>query len=115
MADLKSTFLNPYSVLKSDIFHDPSFEFTDEFRLWLELVSTLLRSHLPHGVSPLWKGEDLENHVDVKNVFVDIGIYFQVQDYLDCFADPETLGEVFTHCKHLVFQADLNVLLCSVD
>ncbi|CAE6071551.1 unnamed protein product [Arabidopsis arenosa] len=97
MSDLKSTFLNAYSVLKSDIFHDPSFEFTDEFRLWLELVSTLLRSHLPPGVSPLMKGEDLENHVDVKNVFVDIGIYFQVQDnYLDWFADPETLGKIGT-------------------
>ncbi|CAH8267064.1 unnamed protein product [Arabidopsis lyrata] len=25
-------------------------------------------------------GENLKNHVDVKNVLVDIGIYFQVQD-----------------------------------
>ena len=24
-------------------------------------------------------GEDLENHIDVKNVLVDMGIYFQVQ------------------------------------
>lgn len=47
MADLKSTFLNVYSTLKSDLLHDPSFEFTDESRLWVEKVHSfqiLLRS-----------------------------------------------------------------------
>lgn len=37
--DLKSTFLNVYSVLKSDLLHDPSFEFTNESRLWVDRVS----------------------------------------------------------------------------
>ena len=36
--DLKSTFFNVYSTLKSELFHDPSFEFTDESRLWVEKV-----------------------------------------------------------------------------
>lgn len=36
--DLKSTFLNVYSTLKSELLHDPSFEFTDESRLWVERV-----------------------------------------------------------------------------
>lgn len=36
--DPKSTFLNVYSTLKSDLLHDPSFEFTDESRLWVERV-----------------------------------------------------------------------------
>ncbi|KAG7547220.1 Isoprenoid synthase domain superfamily [Arabidopsis suecica] len=36
MADLKSTFLDVYSILKSDLLQDPSFEFTHESRQWLE-------------------------------------------------------------------------------
>ncbi|KAL1214047.1 Farnesyl pyrophosphate synthase 1 [Cardamine amara subsp. amara] len=263
MADLKSTFLNVYSVLKSDLLHDPSFEFTDESRLWVERMldynvrggklnrglsvvdsfkllkegknlteqeiflscalgwciewlqayflvlddimdnsvtrrgqpcwfrvpqvgmvaindGILLRNHihrilkkhfrekpyyvdlvdlfnevefqtacgqmidlittfegekdlskyslsihrrivqyktayysfyLPVACALLMAGENLENHIDVKNVLVDMGIYFQVQDdYLDCFADPETLGKIGTDiedfkCSWLVVKA----------
>ncbi|EFH39627.1 farnesyl diphosphate synthase short form [Arabidopsis lyrata subsp. lyrata] len=262
-ADLKSTFLNVYSVLKSDLLHDPSFEFTDESRLWVERMldynvrggklnrglsvvdsfkllkegkdlteqevflscalgwciewlqayflvlddimdnsvtrrgqpcwfrvpqvgmvaindGILLRNHihrilkkhfrgmpyyvdlvdlfnevelqtacgqmidlittfegekdlskyslsihrrivqyktayysfyLPVACALLMAGENLENHIDVKNVLVDMGIYFQVQDdYLDCFADPETLGKIGTDiedfkCSWLVVKA----------
>lgn len=50
-ADLKSTFLNVYSVLKSDLLHDPSFEFTDESRLWVERVCTLLPLDLIRSLS----------------------------------------------------------------
>ncbi|ESQ39933.1 hypothetical protein EUTSA_v10000912mg [Eutrema salsugineum] len=263
MADLKSTFLNVYSILKSDLLHDPSFEFTDESRLWVERMldynvpggklnrglsvvdsfkllkegkdlteeevflscalgwciewlqayflvlddimdnsvtrrgqpcwfrvpqvgmvaindGILLRNHihrilkkhfrgkpyyvdlvdlfnevemqtacgqmidlittfegekdlskyslpihrrivqyktayysfyLPVACALLMAGEDLENHIDVKNVLIDMGIYFQVQDdYLDCFADPETLGKIGTDiedfkCSWLVVKA----------
>ncbi|KAF8117107.1 hypothetical protein N665_0012s0115 [Sinapis alba] len=263
MADLKSTFLNVYSTLKSDLLHDPSFEFTDESRLWVEKMldynvpggklnrglsvvdsfkllkegedlteeevflscalgwciewlqayflvlddimdnsvtrrgqpcwfrvpqvgmvaindGILLRNHihrilkkhfrgkpyyvdlvdlfnevemqtacgqmidlittfegekdlakyslpihrrivqyktayysfyLPVACALLMAGENLENHIDVKNVLVDMGIYFQVQDdYLDCFADPETLGKIGTDiedfkCSWLVVKA----------
>ncbi|CAH2045986.1 unnamed protein product [Thlaspi arvense] len=263
MADLKSTFLNVYSILKSDLLHDPSFEFTDESRLWVERMldynvpggklnrglsvvdsfkllkegkdlteeevflscalgwciewlqayflvlddimdnsvtrrgqpcwfrvpqvgmvaindGILLRNHihrilkkhfrgkpyyvdlvdlfnevelqtacgqmidlittfdgekdlakyslpihrrivqyktayysfyLPVACALLMAGENLENHIDVKDVLVDMGIYFQVQDdYLDCFADPETLGKIGTDiedfkCSWLVVKA----------
>lgn len=38
MADLKSTFLNVYSVLKSELLHDPAFEFSDDARNWVDRV-----------------------------------------------------------------------------
>ena len=38
MADLKSTFLEVYSVLKSELLSDPAFEFSDDSRQWVERV-----------------------------------------------------------------------------
>jgi farnesyl diphosphate synthase len=67
--------------------------------------------YLPVACALLMAGENLENHTDVKTVLVDMGIYFQVQDdYLDCFADPETLGKIGTDiedfkCSWLVVKA----------
>nr|ACJ84427.1 unknown [Medicago truncatula] len=47
--------------------------------------------YLPVACALLMAGENLDNHVDVKNILVEMGTYFQVQDdYLDCFGDPET-------------------------
>ncbi|CAH2078805.1 unnamed protein product [Thlaspi arvense] len=67
--------------------------------------------YLPVACALLMAGENLEIHSDVKNVLVDMGIYFQVQDdYLDCFAEPETLGKIGTYiedfkCSWLVVKA----------
>ncbi|KAH0869389.1 hypothetical protein HID58_076411 [Brassica napus] len=69
--------------------------------------------YLPVACALLMAGENLENHVDVKNVLVDMGIYFQVQDdYLDCFADPETLGKVLTPANALI-GTDIEDFKCS--
>lgn len=43
MADLiKSKFLEAYYVLKSELLHDPSFEFTNDSRQWVERVRALV-------------------------------------------------------------------------
>ncbi|CAK9182178.1 unnamed protein product [Ilex paraguariensis] len=67
--------------------------------------------YLPVACALLMAGENLENHIDVKDILVQMGIYFQVQDdYLDCFGDPETIGKIGTDiedfkCSWLVVKA----------
>ncbi|KAK1583463.1 hypothetical protein Q3G72_024019 [Acer saccharum] len=67
--------------------------------------------YLPVACALLMAGENLENHIDVKNILVDMGIYYQVQDdYLDSFGDPEVVGKVGTDiedfkCSWLVVKA----------
>ncbi|KAH1065898.1 hypothetical protein J1N35_030885 [Gossypium stocksii] len=67
--------------------------------------------YLPVACALVMAGENLDNHIDVKNILVDMGIYFQVQDdYLDCFGNPETIGKIGTDiedfkCSWLVVKA----------
>ncbi|GLT80250.1 hypothetical protein SLA2020_517020 [Shorea laevis] len=74
--------------------------------------------YLPVACALLMSGENLENHIDVKNILVDMGIYFQVQDdYLDCFGAPETIGKIGTDiedfkCSWLVVKA---LEVCNED
>ncbi|GAB4845899.1 glycerol channel [Ancistrocladus abbreviatus] len=67
--------------------------------------------YLPVACALLLSGEKLDSHVDVKNILIDMGIYFQVQDdYIDCFGDPEFIGKIGTDiedfkCSWLVVKA----------
>ncbi|KAL5705611.1 dimethylallyltranstransferase [Ranunculus cassubicifolius] len=66
---------------------------------------------LPVACALLMVGENLEKHIDVKNILIEMGNYFQVQDdYLDCFGDPNVIGKIGTDiedykCSWLVVQA----------
>ncbi|KAK4752347.1 hypothetical protein SAY87_021145 [Trapa incisa] len=74
--------------------------------------------YLPVACALLMLGENLDNHVDVKEILVEMGTYFQVQDdYLDCFGDPKTIGKIGTDiedfkCSWLVVKA---LELCNED
>ncbi|XWS27691.1 hypothetical protein CRYUN_Cryun25bG0002900 [Craigia yunnanensis] len=67
--------------------------------------------YLPVACALHMAGENLDNHTDVKNVLVEMGTYFQIQDdFLDCFGDPEVIGKVGTDiedfkCSWLVVKA----------
>ncbi|KAF3334710.1 farnesyl pyrophosphate synthase-like isoform X1 [Carex littledalei] len=67
--------------------------------------------YLPVACALLMSGENLDNFVNVKNILVEMGTYFQVQDdFLDCFGDPEFIGKIGTDiedfkCSWLVVQA----------
>ncbi|KAK4491885.1 hypothetical protein RD792_002665 [Penstemon davidsonii] len=67
--------------------------------------------YLPVACALVMAGENLDNHVNVKEVLIDMGIYFQVQDdYLDCFGEPEKIGKIGTDiedfkCSWLVVKA----------
>ncbi|KAK9268144.1 hypothetical protein L1049_010584 [Liquidambar formosana] len=67
--------------------------------------------YLPVACALVMSGENLDNHIDVKNILVEMGTYFQVQDdYLDCFGEPEKIGKIGTDiedfkCSWLVVKA----------
>ncbi|XP_062169799.1 farnesyl pyrophosphate synthase [Alnus glutinosa] len=67
--------------------------------------------YLPVACALLMAGENLENHINVKDILIEMGIYFQVQDdFLDCFGAPEVIGKVGTDiedfkCSWLVVKA----------
>nr|ACN63187.1 farnesyl diphosphate synthase [Euphorbia pekinensis] len=67
--------------------------------------------YLPVACALLMAGESLDNHIDVQNILVQMGIYFQVQDdYLDCYGDPKTIGKIGTDiedfkCSWMVVKA----------
>nr|ACY80695.1 farnesyl pyrophosphate synthase [Cyclocarya paliurus] len=67
--------------------------------------------YLPVACALLMAGENLENHINVKNILIEMGNYFQVQDdYLDCYGAPEVIGKIGTDiedfkCSWLVVKA----------
>ncbi|CAN6241214.1 unnamed protein product [Urochloa humidicola] len=67
--------------------------------------------YLPVACALLLSGAKLENFSELRNILIEMGVYFQAQDdYLDCFADPNTIGKIGTDiedhkCSWLIVQA----------
>nr|Q7XYS8.1 RecName: Full=Monoterpene synthase FDS-5, chloroplastic; AltName: Full=Chrysanthemyl diphosphate synthase; Short=CPP synthase; AltName: Full=Dimethylallyltranstransferase; AltName: Full=Lavandulyl diphosphate synthase; Short=LPP synthase; Flags: Precursor [Artemisia spiciformis]AAP74721.1 chrysanthemyl diphosphate synthase [Artemisia spiciformis] len=59
--------------------------------------------YLPIACALLMFGENLDDYVQVKDILVELGMYYQIQnDYLDTFGDPNVFGKTGTdieECK----------------
>ncbi|KAL8142155.1 hypothetical protein V2J09_015187 [Rumex salicifolius] len=107
----------PYYVDLLDLFNEV--EFQTASGQMIDLITTLEgekdlnKYNLDRQVASalLIFGENLDDHVDVKNILIDMGIYFQVQDdFLDCYGDPAVIGKIGTDiedfkCSWLVVKA----------
>nr|AEG47693.1 farnesyl diphosphate synthase [Allium sativum] len=83
----------------------------DRHRRIVQYKTAYYSFYLPVASAIVMFGENLDKHVDVKNILIDMGIYFQVQDdFLDCFGDPAFIGKIGTDiedfkCSWLVVKA----------
>ncbi|KAJ3677544.1 hypothetical protein LUZ60_003268 [Juncus effusus] len=81
------------------------------YRRIVQYKTSYYSFYLPVACALLLYGEKIENSIDVKNILVEMGIFFQIQDdYLDCFGDPEVTGKIGTDiedhkCSWLIVQA----------
>ncbi|KAG9143231.1 hypothetical protein Leryth_010152 [Lithospermum erythrorhizon] len=67
----------------------------DDHTRIVEYKTAYYSFYLPVACALVMLGENLDNHVNVRNILLEMGIYFQVQDdYLDCFGDPTVIGKV---------------------
>ncbi|KAE9594780.1 putative transferase [Lupinus albus] len=98
-----------HRILKNHFMGKPYY--VDLLHLFNEYKTTYYSFYLPVACALLMVGENLDNHINVKNILVEMGTFFQVQDdYLDCFGAPETIGKIGTDiedykCSWLVGKA----------
>ncbi|XP_078163212.1 farnesyl pyrophosphate synthase 1, mitochondrial-like isoform X2 [Carex rostrata] len=87
------------------------------YRRIVQYKTSYYSFYLPIACALLLHGEKLENFTDVKNILIEMGIFFQIQDdFLDCFGDPEVTGkgnygkadpEYITQVKNVYIELDL--------
>ncbi|KAF8678000.1 hypothetical protein HU200_046358 [Digitaria exilis] len=81
------------------------------YRLIAQYKTSYYSFYLPVACALLLAGENLDNFTGVKNILVEMGTHYQIQDdYLDAFGDPEFIGKIGTDiedykCSWLVVQA----------
>ncbi|KAF8762752.1 hypothetical protein HU200_009057 [Digitaria exilis] len=81
------------------------------YRRMVKYKTSYYSFYLPVACALLLNGAKLSDYVELNNVLIEMGVYFQIQDdYLDCFGDPEVIGKVGTDiedykCSWLIVQA----------
>uniref|UniRef100_A0ACD5VGZ2 Uncharacterized protein n=1 Tax=Avena sativa TaxID=4498 RepID=A0ACD5VGZ2_AVESA len=88
---------------------------TDNYRRIVEYKTAYYSFYLPVACALLLSGWNLDDYVQTKEILVEMGVYFQIQDdFLDCFGDPEVMGKIGTDiedfkCSWLFVQALVRV------
>ncbi|CAL4992512.1 unnamed protein product [Urochloa decumbens] len=102
MLDLISTHDEPNDVEKYNI---------QAYRRIVKYKTSYYSFYLPVACALLLYGAKLENFSGLRDILIEMGIYFQAQDdYLDCFEDPHKIGKIGTDiedhkCSWLVVEA----------
>nr|CAE03415.3 OSJNBa0071I13.16 [Oryza sativa Japonica Group] len=102
MLDLISTHTGADDLAKYSI---------EGYRRIVKYKTAYYSFYLPVANALLLSGAKLEDFSGLKDILIEMGIYFQIQDdYLDCFADPNTIGKIGTDiedhkCSWLIVQA----------
>ncbi|KAJ1273258.1 hypothetical protein BS78_06G265800 [Paspalum vaginatum] len=102
MLDLISTHSGANDVAKYNI---------EVYRRIVKYKTSYYSFYLPVACALLLSGAKLENFSGLRDILIEMGVYFQAQDdYLDCFADPNTIGKIGTDiedhkCSWLIVQA----------
>uniref|UniRef100_A0A0D9WAK0 Farnesyl pyrophosphate synthase n=1 Tax=Leersia perrieri TaxID=77586 RepID=A0A0D9WAK0_9ORYZ len=82
-----------------------------QYRRIVKYKTAYYSFYLPVANALLLSGAKLEDFSGLKDILIEMGIYFQIQDdYLDCFADPNAIGKIGTDiedhkCSWLIVQA----------
>ncbi|KAJ0733972.1 putative transferase [Helianthus annuus] len=77
----------------------------------MQYKSSYYSFYLPVACALLLLGENPDDYVQMKDILVEMGIYYQIQnDYLDTFGDHNTVGKIGTDieerkCSWLVAKA----------
>ncbi|XP_025815378.1 farnesyl pyrophosphate synthase-like [Panicum hallii] len=67
------------------------------YRRIVEYKTAYYSFYLPVACALPLSGQSLDDYVQVKQILVEMGVYFQIQDdYLDCFGDPDVIGKIGT-------------------
>ncbi|CAO1947859.1 unnamed protein product [Urochloa humidicola] len=67
------------------------------YRRIVEYKTAYYSFYLPVACALLLSGQNLDDYVQVKQILVEMGVYFQIQDdYLNCFGDPDVIGKIGT-------------------
>uniref|UniRef100_K3Z769 Uncharacterized protein n=1 Tax=Setaria italica TaxID=4555 RepID=K3Z769_SETIT len=102
MLDLISTHNGADELAKYNI---------EGYRRIVKYKTSYYSFYLPVACALLLSGAKLENFSELRDILIEMGIYFQAQDdYLDCFANPNTIGKIGTDiedhkCSWLIVQA----------
>ncbi|WVZ92569.1 hypothetical protein U9M48_038620, partial [Paspalum notatum var. saurae] len=104
-------FLTASGQLLDQIATNEVHKYQNNYHNIAEYKTSYCSFYLPVACALLLSGQSLHDYVQMKQILVEMGVYFQAQDdYLDCYGDPTVIGKIGTDieefkCSWLFVQA----------